>query len=301
MIARLRARVRSLPRRRRRLVVLGALYLTFLAMTIAGCTDRLILFPSTDPIEISGTERLEVPVAGGSPVGIWVARSRGVKSVGEPKAYVLEFVGNASRAEWMSGIVAQEWGDKPVEVWALNYPGYGGSPGPARLKSIPPAALAAYDAMARRAQGKPTFLRAESLGTAAALYVAANRPAVSGLVLYNPPPLRRLILGRFGWWNLWLAAGPVALSIPSELDSLRNAPKVRAPAAFVLAGRDTVVPPTYQQEVVDAYAGERRLIHAPEGGHNDELTGRAAEELQVAQEWLWARAFAPAATQRSNE
>jgi pimeloyl-ACP methyl ester carboxylesterase len=288
-----------MPRRRRRLVVLGTLYLSFLAMTIAGCTDRLILFPSTDPIGISGTERVEVPVPGSTPVEVWVAHSRGVKSAGEPKAYVMEFVGNASRGEWMSEIVAQEWGDKPVEVWALNYPGYGGSPGPARLRSIPPAALAAYDAMALRAQGRPTFLRAESLGTTAALYVAANRPSVNGLVLFNPPPLRSLILGRFGWWNLWLAAGPVARSVPSELNSLRNAPNVRAPAAFVLAGRDTVVPPKYQQKVVDAYAGARRVIHAPEGGHNDELTGRAAEELQAAQEWLWGRAFPT--TQGSSE
>jgi pimeloyl-ACP methyl ester carboxylesterase len=295
MIARAASRFRSLTRRRRRVVVLAGLYLTFLAMTIAGCTDRLILFPSTDPIEINGTERIEVSVPGSTPVEVWVARSRGVKSAGEPKAYVMEFVGNASRAEWMCSAVAEEWGDKPVEVWALNYPGYGGSPGPARLKSIPPAALAAFEAMAARANGRPVFLRGESLGTAAALYVAANRPGVSGLVLYNPPPLRSLILGRFGWWNLWLAAGPVALSIPDELDSLRIAPKVRAPAAFVLAGRDSVVPPKYQQKVVEAYAGERRLIHAPEADHNDELTGAAVDELVAAQAWLWAKAFPAAA------
>jgi hypothetical protein len=40
--------------------------------------------------------------------------------------------------------------------------------------------------------------------------VAANRPC-AGLVLTNPPPLRNMILQRFGWWNLWLLATPVAL------------------------------------------------------------------------------------------
>ena len=50
-------------------------------------------------------------------------------------------------------------------------------------------------------------------------HVAANRP-VAAIVLQNPPPLRQLILGHYGWWNLWLIATPVALGVPSELDSL---------------------------------------------------------------------------------
>lgn len=280
------------PRRsrwRRRVVVLGGLYLTFLAMTIAGCTDRLILFPSRERIDLPGITRVEVP-AGGGVVEVWTARSHGALRKGEPAAFVLEFIGNASRAEWMAAAVAQEWGAKPVEVWAVNYPGYGGSTGPARLKSIPPAALAAYDALARRANGRPVFVQGESLGSTAALHVAANRP-VRGLVLYNPPPLRSMILGRFGWWNLWLIAGPVARSVPAELDSLRNGPKVKAPAAFVLAARDTVVPPRYQQKVVDAFGGQKRLIRYADAGHNDPISGDAAQELAAAQEWIWNQAM----------
>ena len=88
---------------------------------------------------------------------------------------------------------------------------------------------------ARRAQGKRIFVTGRSLGTAAALYVAAHRP-VAGLVLQNPPPLQSLILRRHGWWNLWLLAGPIAMQVPADLNSLRNAPKVTAPAVFVLAG-----------------------------------------------------------------
>jgi hypothetical protein len=29
-----------------------------------------------------------------------------------------------------------------------------------------------------------------------------------------------MILRRFGWWDLWLLAGPVALQIPKDLDSI---------------------------------------------------------------------------------
>src|SRR2546429_470384 len=84
----------------------------------------------------------------------------------------------------------------------------------------------------RPRRGRPSSGAGRGSGPPAAWTVAANRP-VAGLVLPNPPPLRRLILRRFGWGNLWLAAGPVAMGVPSELNSLDNATKVHAPAVFI--------------------------------------------------------------------
>lgn len=268
----------------------GALLIAYLGFILlvmfGGCADRIILYPSTEPILNPRLTRIEVPAyeGGGKVVEVWIQRSPGAASQ-EPRAYCLEFLGNASRAEWMAEDTALRWGRRPIEAWAVNYPGYGGSAGPARLKSIPPSALAAYDALAARAGGKPIFLIGQSLGSAAALYVAANRPC-AGMVLTNPPPLRSLILGNFGWWNLWLVAGPVAMAVPSELDSLTNAGKVNVPAVFLLAGRDHVVPPKYQAKVFDAYAGEKRAIHRAEADHNDPLDGVASEEFEAAMDWL---------------
>src|SRR5439155_12173538 len=125
----------------------------------------------------------------------------------------------AGRAEWHPVEESLDWGDKPVEVWAVNHPGFGGSTGPPRLSRFGPAALAAYDALAAEATGKPIFVSGMSLGSAMALHVAANRP-VAGLILRSPPPLRNLIMTRHGWWNLWILATPVALGVPAELDSL---------------------------------------------------------------------------------
>lgn len=281
---------RLLPSRRRAAVLLVALAAYALLMTFGGCADRIILFPSTQPIPLPGITRVEVRPVDGPVVEVWTARSPGVATNGgEPLAYCLEFVGNASRGEPMAAYTAQEWGGRPVEVWGVNYPGYGGSPGPARLATIPPAALAAYDALAARANGKPIFLIGQSLGSAAALHVAANRPC-AGLVLTNPPPLRNMILSRFGWWNLWLLAGPVALAVPGELDSIANARKTTAPAIFILAGKDSVVPPKYQAKVFDAYAGEKRAIRIAEADHNDPLDGADAEAFDAALDWIWGAA-----------
>jgi len=83
----------------------------------------------------------------------------------EPEAYVLRFCGNAERAEWNACRFSGGWTDKPVEMWSVNHPGFGGSSGSARLDRLGPAALSAYDELAKQAAGKPIYLSATSLGT----------------------------------------------------------------------------------------------------------------------------------------
>jgi hypothetical protein len=277
-----------LRRRRRRLLIALAGYGVFLALVAAGYADRLILFPTTNHIDTSALlGRRTARLPSGSSVEIWIARSPGAARA-EPRAYVLAFIGNAARAELTAPFFAKDWGDRPVEVWAVNYPGYGTSPGAARLASIAPASLAAYDELRRHAGDKPVFLEARSIGTAAALYVAAHRP-VAGCILHNPPPLRQLILGRYGWWNLWLVGGPIALSVPRELDSIANAASVDAPAVFVLGGADQVVPESYQRRVADAYRGEHRMVLSAGSSHTDRISGRALDEYKMALDWIFKR------------
>jgi pimeloyl-ACP methyl ester carboxylesterase len=272
-----------MPRAMRRLP--AVLVLPLVAASCGPALDRLVLRPPPGAID-AGPATRQVIDAGGRELEIWIARSPAMIHGEQPDAYVLEFCGNATRAEQIAQYVAGRWKAFPIEAWVVNYPGYGGSEGAPQLKRIPPAALAAYDALASRAAGKPIFVEANSLGTTSALYVAANRD-VAGLVLQNPPPLRSLILGRYAWWNGGLLALPVAFSIPKELDSLANAKKVRAPAVFLLAEQDEVVPPKYQRKVVAAYAGEKRLIPLKSAHHGDSVTGTAEEELDRAIDWLW--------------
>jgi pimeloyl-ACP methyl ester carboxylesterase len=273
---------------RRRRIVYPALYIAFLLMTFAGCADRLILYPSTGARRFNGIERRDLALSSGARIEIWTARTPAAQGV-EPEAYLLTFIGNADRAESAAYVWAQELGtERSAEVWAVNYPGFGGSTGPARLKSIAPAALAAYDELLTRAHGKPIFVAGQSLGTTAALHVGANRP-VAGCILWSPPPLQNMILSHHGWWNLWLLACPIALSIPSELDSLRYAPKVTAPAVFLETGNDSVVPVKYQRKVSAAYAGEKQIVRLPKSEHNAVLEGEAVRQYDEALDRLWQR------------
>jgi pimeloyl-ACP methyl ester carboxylesterase len=274
--------------RRLILYALVVLALITLPMAIPGVADRLVLFPSTAPADAMGASRVTIPFEGGS-LEVWIARSPGAARTGDAALFVLSFEGNASRAEWSAAPDADFWGDRPVEVWSLNYPGYGGSTGPARLKRLPGAALAAYEALARRAAGRPIVVNGSSIGSTLALYVATQRP-VAGALLRNPPPLQDLILmPRFGWWNLWIGAWIVSGRVPREMNSLINAPRATVPAAFVLSTADEVVPPSYQARVVDAYAGEKARFLLNGARHDAAFDGSHRAELQAACAWLWER------------
>jgi pimeloyl-ACP methyl ester carboxylesterase len=256
----------------------------FILIFFAHLPDHLILFPTKAPIDTGGAVRKMLPFQNGE-LEVWTAVSHQAQKQGSPDIYVLRFYGNADRADrWIRGR-GREWNGRAVEVWGMNYPGFGGSTGPARLARIGPAALTAFDELKRQADQRPIVLFGVSLGATAALHVAAHRP-VAGLILQNPPPLRQMILRQFGWWNLWLLAGPIALQIPRDLDSVSNAKAIHVPAIFLLAEKDEVVAPRFHRLVVDAYAGEKRVILLRDAYHNDPVEGAALAELKLALDWL---------------
>jgi hypothetical protein len=261
------------------------LWLVVVILFGSGCADDLLLHPTTKIADAHGAHRRMIFTGRDQQVEVFTARSPAAEKSGDAQAFVLEFTGNATRAEYITRYVADRWGDRPVEVWAMNYPGFGQSTGPAKLKSIAPASLAVYDELAKSAAGKPIIIEASSLGTCAALYIATQRH-VRGLVLQNPPPLQRMILQKYGW----IVPSVVVAQIPVELNSLDNASKARSRAIFLTSGKDLTVFPEYQRMVVDAYAGEKHLIDMPDAGHNAQVKGKALEKLQNDLDWLWTAA-----------
>ncbi len=270
------------PSRKLRAAIWIILYVVLIVL--APLPDRLVLFPSTNPINAGIAVRKTIPFQDGE-LEIWTARSVLAQQRGQPEIYVLRFYGNADRADRWPAAEAEMWNDRAVEVWGMNYPGFGRSTGPARLARLGPAALTAFDALQKTAGNRPIIVFGTSLGTTTALHIAAQRK-IAGLVLQNPPPIRQIILRQFGWWNLWLFAGPMAQKIPRDLDSVANARSIRVPAIFLLAERDEVVAPKFQRLVVDAYAGEKRIIPLPGAGHNSPIDGAALANFHRDLDWL---------------
>lgn len=259
-----------------------ALYVAILGA--APVLDRLTLFPSTRPIDARMATRRTLALEGGE-LEIWSALSRRAHDSGNPQLFVLRFYGNADRAERWAALEAGMFGDRSVEIWGVNYPGFGGSTGPARLARSGPAALAAFDAIKTKAGTRPVVIFGTSMGTTAALHVSAQRE-VDGLILQNPPALREMILRQFGWWNLWLLAGPLSLKVPAALDSIANAKASHAPAVFLLAEKDEVVAPKFQKLVTEAYSGEKRIISLPGATHNASIELADLARLHTGLDWL---------------
>ena len=254
--------------------------------------DHLILFPTRAPINAGGAVRKTIPFENGQ-LEIWIAQSQPQHDLKAMRTCTFCAFMATQTAPSIGPLKRQRCGvDRAVEIWGVNYPGFGGSTGPARLSKIGPAALTAFDELKRHAGDQPIVPFGTSIGATAALHVAAQRP-VAGLILQNPPPLREMILRRFGWWNLWLLAGPIALQIPKDLDSIANAKAARSPAIFLLAEKDEVVPPAYHKLVVNAYAGEKRVISLPSAHHNDPIEGTALANLNNGLGWLLTQSSSP--------
>lgn len=266
-------------------------------MFFSRLTDKLVLQPTRHTLPTEGKSRRLVEFGGGR-LEVWVQRTE-PESAGnvsrtptEPELFILKLPGTGGRAERASAHPAEVWPDQTAEVWAFNPPGYGGSEGRASLRTLYPAVQAVFAQLQREAAGRPIILTGNSLGTTGALALAAEH-SVAGLVLRNPPPLRELIVGEYGWWNLSLGARLVARHVPRELDSIANAARVTAPAVIISSVRDTLVPQRYQRRIIDAYGGAARVQLLAEADHACPLAEHERPEYLAHLEWLKEQVAAP--------
>jgi pimeloyl-ACP methyl ester carboxylesterase len=251
---------------------------------LAQLADRLILQPSRNPISAAGKVRRLLTTPHGF-LEVWTQRV-GALGLEEVDVFVLKFSGAGGRAERTSHHPLDAWSDLTGEVWSVNPHGYGGSSGPASLQTLAVAARAAYKELANVAAGRPLFVMGNSLGTVLALHLAATH-RVDGLVLRNPPPLRQLIVGRHGWWNLWLGAMLVSTQVPDELCSIANARRcVDVPALFIGSVRDRIVPPHYQAQIVRAYAGPKRIMRLRKADHDAVMNAEEQDRYRRELRWL---------------
>jgi pimeloyl-ACP methyl ester carboxylesterase len=138
----------------------------------------------------------------------------------------------------------------------------------------------------RQAAGRPILVTGNSLGCVSALYLAAHH-APAGLVLRNPPPLREVIVERFGRRCWRLGVHLLAKQIAPELDAIRNAASATIPAVFIAAQCDRIVPPQCQQQVIDAYAGPKRVLRLAQADHHTLMTDEEAEAYRESLDWLY--------------
>lgn len=241
---------------------------------LAKLADRLVLRPSTDPIDPEDRPRILIPFAGGH-LEAWANEVH--QHSDSPKLLALKFPGTAGRAERAGPHPCELWPNMASKIWTINPAGYGGSDGSASLATMPAQADAVFSFVRNELPDHKILLIGNSLGCTSAFYLAA-RHDVAAVFVRNPPPLQQLIAGRlkYNWWNFGMARF-VAAQVPSELDGVTNAAQCECPAFFLRSEKDTVVPESFQRKIIDAYRGPKQEFVIP-GADHDEFVGEDQQE-----------------------
>jgi pimeloyl-ACP methyl ester carboxylesterase len=172
---------------------------------------------------------------------------------------VVYFGGNAEEVSWM---IEDALTRTPGVAWLLtSYRGYGASGGSASEAAIFADALAWHDYAVKDLKPGKVFVLGRSLGSGAAVYLAAERP-VSGVLLAAPyDSMVEVARHHYPWL-------PVSLLLKHRFDSASRAPGIRAPLLCLVAGSDEIIPPARARRLYDAWAGPKRWVALEEAGHN---------------------------------
>ena len=177
-------------------------------------------------------------------------------------------------------------------MWTWNPPGYGRSGGRASLSGIADAAIDFWNQVLQREAGPSTsvWLCGNSLGCATTLRVAAAvqpDPSKSGIVLRNPPPLGPVVKRVAQRYPLSSLVSPIAESVCDSMNVLLSAREVHLPAVFFQSELDTLVPVAFQNQVVEAYAGESRVVLMEGLSHGGVATEFHKPMIEESIRWLW--------------
>jgi len=160
----------------------------------------------------------------------------------------------AGRFEWL---IAEGDG-----LLALSYRGFGGSSGQPSEQGLINDGLAAYDFAAARYPARRIVLWGESLGTAVAVAVAAERK-VGGVIL-DAPFTSIADLGAAAY-----PFAPVRWLIKDSFHSDRRIAQVSAPLLVMHGERDTIVPIRFGERLFALANEPKRFARFPQGGHID--------------------------------
>jgi uncharacterized protein len=148
-----------------------------------------------------------------------------------------------------------------VDVFVLEYPGYGVRAG---VPTEPSLLAASDEALRLLAARRRVFLVSESLGAGAAAHLAATDPdRVSGMLLFAPYTSLVAVAQKL------LPFLPMRLLMRDRFDAAQWLGNYHGPVAVVLAGADEVIGPELGRRLYDGYAGPKRLQTIAGARHND--------------------------------
>src|SRR5215470_8269657 len=176
-----------------------------------------------------------------------------------PKPMIIYFHGNAGALDLRAGRF--KWViEDGTGLLALSYRGYGGSTGKPTETGLISDGMAAYDFALARTPARNLVLWGESLGTAVAVAVAAERQ-VAGVIL-DAPFTSIADVGAAAY-----PFAPVRWLIKDPFHSDERIARVTAPLLVLHGERDRIVPIVFGERLFSLANEPKRMVHFPFGGH----------------------------------
>ena len=248
--------------------ILTAIAVAYFFLCACGCAlqRKLLYFPTkipADAVVSAGAEHGFVPWK--NPVGQiigWKIPARGATT-----GSVLIVHGNAGCALDRDYLARPVHDAADVDVFVLEYPGYGAREGSPSKTSFIAAAEEAFQLLPA---GLPKYVVSESIGAGAACELAKNHPAeVAGLALFVPYHNLASVAQRQMWF---LPAYFMLLDRFNPEECLRS---YHGPVKFIVAGKDEIIGPASGLRLADGYHGPKELqVFA--GAHHNDISGQPA-------------------------
>ena len=254
--------LKSKARRASLFRVLQLLVIAYLLMVLAALIfqRRLIYFPTKIP-----ADAIEAVAAGhgfapwknpaGEIIG-WKMAARGTAA-----GSVLVVHGNAGCALSRDYFAQPIHQAADVDVFVLEYPGYGARAGSPSQASLIAAAEEAFQLLPKN---PPKFVVSESIGAGAACELAKNHPQeIAGLALFAPYDSFAAVAQR----RMWLL--PAYFLLFDRFEPAECLKNYHGPVQFVVAGADEIIGAASGKKLANGYGGPKNIQLIPGAHHND--------------------------------
>lgn len=260
-----------------RVLALGLMVYAGLVLVVALMQRRLLFLGpkvSTADLATLATENQMIPWLNGAGRRIGWQRPARRKTA---QGCVLITHGNAGTAVGRDYLADPLQDALPLDVFILEYPGYGDRPGDPSQATLLSAASEAADLLAGR---PPLFLVGESLGCGVAAHLAGQLGSrVSGVLLIVPyNRMTAVAAAHYPWLPVrWMMRDP----FPAE----QWLSGYHGPVAFLIAGADRVIPSALALALYRDYPGTKRLWEVAGADHEDVLDQPPSWWREVGEFW----------------
>jgi pimeloyl-ACP methyl ester carboxylesterase len=248
------------------LLTLAIIYILF-ALVVMGLQRRLIYFPRIIPPGLAEGAAAELGfVPWRNPSGQIIGWKLPASSASAGSVLVVH--GNAGCA-MDRGYIAKPIHDAVnVDVYVLEYPGYGARDGSPGKQSFFAAGTEAFELLP---DSLPKYVASESIGAGVACQLAGTHPKeVAGLMLFAPyHDLASVAQRRMPFLPAYL----LLLDRFNPAEDLKN---YHGPVKFVVAGADEIIPSGSGRQLFADYSGPKTLQIIP-GAHHNEVAEQSPE------------------------